>query len=296
MSKLDINAAPVPDEQGDGQCASFEILEAGTGHGALTMYLSRAVSAFNPPMTTLDADGYETWRDRRRAVIHTIDVSAKHSKHARKVVKEFRRGIYLHNVDFHVGSVSDWVTEYVQKSGGRPRLAHAFLDLPSPVDHLDVVSSALLPSGKLMIFAPSITTILECYRTIKMKQLDLYHSSTIEFGNNGATGGREWDLRQVIPRKSKPFTREVLAETGTQSEPEQHVGSRATDASNEPEDIPLEVASEEIAELSSSPEEVVKSESESREDLKWVCRPKVGDRINGGGFLGIFIKRNEHRE
>ena len=30
--------------------------------------------------------------------------------------------------------------------------------------------------------------------------------------------------------------------------------------------------------------------AEDKEDWKWVCRPKVGDLIVGGGFLAVFRK------
>ena len=231
------------------------------------MYLSKAVSALNCPFP-LDAAGYESWRSQRRAIIHSIDVSAKHSKHARKVVDEFRRGIYSHNIDFHVGSAGDWVTHRMAQSGSRPFLTHAFLDLPSPGSHLAAVASALLPTGKLMVFAPSITTILECCREIKDAQLDLWHSSTVEFGNNGSTGGREWDIRQVIPRKVQARAAEAVSQDSSEAEVE----------ASEPSEAETVGAATEEPEHDSS-------------DLKWVCRPRVGDRINGGGFLGIFVKK-----
>lgn len=273
---MDINASAFPDDSHD-PTPQFEILEAGTGHGSLSLYLSRAISAFNSALPgTANAADYAEWRSRRKAVIHSIDVSEKHSKHARKVVQEFRRGIYAHNIDFHVGSVSDWAREHLQKSNGVPRLAHAFLDLPSPVDHLVAVTGALSPNGKLMVFTPSITTLIECSQAIKSNGLDLYHDTTLEFGNNGSTGGREWDLRQVIPRKQRPAT--LQKELGG-GEPEKSVED-STDESD------LEPDSQTVATVDGA-----QPGGEDTHDLKWVCRPKVGDRINGGGFLGVFVKR-----
>ena len=125
---------------------SLEILEAGTGHGALTLYLARAIDAGNtgsPRWNDAQSEGndgedgrltstdvllggeanahadndrdnagttaqsiYEHKHDRRRAVIHTIDVSRRLSKHARQMIKGFRQGMYRRNIKFHLGDVS----------------------------------------------------------------------------------------------------------------------------------------------------------------------------------------------
>jgi tRNA A58 N-methylase Trm61 len=133
----------------------LEILEAGTGHGALTLHLSRAIHAANPPrlekstqlqsedgledavylgesVADLDHGNVESQKKSRRAIVHTLDISKKHSKHASKIVEGFRHGLYAANVDFHVGDVSDWIAS--QKSSRNtedPFLSYVFLDLPN---------------------------------------------------------------------------------------------------------------------------------------------------------------------
>ena len=76
--------------------APLEILEAGTGHGGLTLHLSRAIHAANPPlpsvsssvvsevqeeeddvnlgesMSDLQDSNVESWKATRRAVLHTL--------------------------------------------------------------------------------------------------------------------------------------------------------------------------------------------------------------------------------
>lgn len=143
----------MPPKEGPGdQPPRLEILEAGTGHGSLTLHLARAIQAANsnPPSlpqksqvrileertmspyeeqaeekraedtagdrenATIQED-WDEWRAQRRAVIHTVDVSPKFSTHAEQVVRGFRRGIYAGNVDFHVGAVEDWIKDQLQR-------------------------------------------------------------------------------------------------------------------------------------------------------------------------------------
>jgi tRNA (adenine57-N1/adenine58-N1)-methyltransferase len=142
----------------------LEILEAGTGHGALTLHISRAIHAANPPiprvaqifneeepedavylgesMEDMDHTAAASWRDNRRAILHTLDISSKHSKHAKKIVEGFRDGIYAGNVDFHVGDVSDWIAnQKATRKTEEPFLSHVFLDLPNaPMLHRRCVS------------------------------------------------------------------------------------------------------------------------------------------------------------
>ena len=133
MSLLDLHVDPA----GSNNCPpALEILEAGTGHGALTLYLARAIHAANPPQDDTstsnprgaedvhqgrdDANNkdpatdvekppmkirssYEHGQDRRQAIIHTIDISPKYSEHAKEIIKGFRQAMYANDVEFHVG-------------------------------------------------------------------------------------------------------------------------------------------------------------------------------------------------
>lgn len=296
----------------------MEILEAGTGHGSLTLHLSRAIHAANAPKPSVqnveddDAvqppvqpqddgndvcavqdDPLHVWKASRRAVLHTIDVSAKYSKHARKVVQTFRHGLYADNVDFHVGDVSEWVhrelsrraneartdrsNEAIHEAGAStptiPFLTHAFLDLPSTHSHLSTVASALHTNGMLIVFNPSITQITECMRKIKQEGIPLFLDQTLELGTNGTSGGREWDVRAIRPRapsREEGLSADTVPATGGE-----------------------QVARD--AEQVKSDAEQVKSDAESQ---AWtlICRPKVGERVVGGGFLGVFRKMSDRSD
>jgi tRNA (adenine57-N1/adenine58-N1)-methyltransferase catalytic subunit len=267
----------------------LEILEAGTGHGALTLYLSRAIHAGNPPIpfqSEMDGDedhaALQQWKANRRAIIHTIELNRNYSEHAEKIVKGFRHGMYYHNVDFHIGSVSQWVTSALEQRGGDPFLSHAFLDLPGAEQHIEPVAAALRTDGCVIVFNPSITQIMEAVTKIREEKLALELGQVIELGVNGGTGGREWDVRAVRPRSSlKQAAKKVALEVDVDSGD----GSVSGEAITEAEDSAVELDQD------GAQQEAVAIPSPDKVDWKMVCRPKVGEAVVGGGFLGVFRKQ-----
>lgn len=259
VSLLDLH----PDPTGDGE--RIKILEAGTGHGALTLHLSRAIHAANASPNGPIPEG------DRRAIIHTIDVSPRFSEHAQTVVKGFRNGMYADNIDFHVGDVSDWLNNRGEHDSDAD-FSHAFLDLPGSDKHLPTVAKALRTDGTLIIFNPSITQITACATRVKEEGLLLELEHVIELGVNGGSRGREWDVRFVHPRVMK----EERSDTGLEME----LVAEHSDALEE-----------------HAAESTGTNSEESQKSKKWaiVCRPKVGDRIIGGGFLGVWKKQRDMR-
>ncbi|KAK4983323.1 hypothetical protein LTR50_007302 [Elasticomyces elasticus] len=249
----------------------------------------------------------------RRGIIHTIDVSEKYSKHAERVVRGFGHGIYAKNVDFHVGEVSQWIKEHQQQptlvsseaasgassgltpdnadsvqtapppsalkptNGKTQFLTHALLDLPSADTHLATVASALYTNGILTVFNPSITQIAECVRLIKQENLLLNLEQVVELGT-----GRRWDVRAVKPRAS--LKKRAGVENGLEAE----VGELGSDDDDES-----------AAKARDLEEAKAPIESETNDRWSLVCRPKVGERIVGGGFLGLWRKmmdRNDYEK
>ncbi|KAF2132119.1 S-adenosyl-L-methionine-dependent methyltransferase [Dothidotthia symphoricarpi CBS 119687] len=264
----------------------LEILEAGTGHGALTLHLSRAIHAGNLPLprasthvsssqepddaedavylgesvSDLQESFLESWKTNRRAIVHTLDISSKHSTHAKKIVAGFRNGIYARNVDFHVGDVSAWIAEQrAARKTEEPFLAHVFLDLPNADHHLANVAPALHVNGRLAVFNPSITQIAECVHVIREQKMPYLLDQVIELGVGAI---REWDVRPVKPRAT------LRKEEASQSLSEETID-------------PVEGQEMRDTELA---EDLAKNEE------KWamVCRPKAGQMVVGGGFLGIW--------
>jgi tRNA (adenine57-N1/adenine58-N1)-methyltransferase len=261
----------------------LEILEAGTGHGALTLHISRAIHAANPPiprvaqifseeepedavylgesMEDMDHTAAASWRDNRRAILHTLDISSKHSKHAKKIVEGFRDGIYAGNVDFHVGDVSDWIAnQKATRKTEEPFLSHVFLDLPNANHHLTNVAPALCVNGLLGVFNPSITQIAECVEAIREQKMPYLLEQVVELG---ASTIREWDVRAVRPRAS---TRIQLP------------SGEAIDA------IEGQVARD---------DELAKDLAQTEEKWAMICRPKAGQQVVGGGFLGLWRRMEQ---
>jgi tRNA (adenine57-N1/adenine58-N1)-methyltransferase len=271
----------------------FEILEAGTGHGALTLHLARAIHAGNPPlaktpdyainvdepedavylgesMSDLQETTIESWKPGRRAIVHTLDISSKHSKHAKKIVQGFRHGLYAGNVEFHVGDVSAWIaSQRVTRQTDEPFLNHVFLDLPNADTHLANVVPALRVDGLLAVFNPSITQIAQCVEKIREEKLPYLLDQVVELG---AGMIREWDVRAVKPRST-------LKKPGVKESPE------ASDAESIDPVKGQEARDDELA------------DTLAKEEEKWamVCRPKAGQMVVGGGFLALW-RRMERTE
>ena len=303
---------------------SLEILEAGTGHGALTLYLARAIHAANASQLegnanigpleghgstwseldiAVDGDsqgsnnvdtraaGYEPGerlgklykhlRDQRRAVIHTVDISSKHSASGKAIVEGFRQGMYAGDVEFHVGDVSDWIDEQILSRSSslkdEPFLSHVILDMPSIQHHVQKAASVLHINGSLVAFNPSISQIASIVEVVRRQGLPLYLERVLELGPN-MTGGREWDVRLV---KSRDETKSGIAGAA------ELWNDRDKGTSD---DNPEQGAIVEAAEIEKHDHEEI--QALEKQDTAWltVCRPKVGQRVLAGGFLGVWKK------
>lgn len=212
-----------------------QYLECGTGHGSLTLQICKAIHS---------ANAYYNGNDSTRgSILHSLDRNSKHLATGVRNLKHYDRGIYWPDVEFHLLSdeqgPSEWLhnptalyyRDVVGRLANRPGgfLSGAFLDLPSPQDHLETIAQNLIVESSLLVFVPSITQLWDCLQKIKTTGIPLAMTRVSELMSGSGGGGmREWDLRRVIIR-----------ETGDQS---------------------------------------------------MVARPKVGSRVVGGGFIGIFKK------
>lgn len=264
MNLLDLNPGR-PGEDGDA-VEPFEIFEAGTGMGSLTLHMARAIHAANPPlpMSLRDAlcasplrripeadtppsveleeeqqQQYDAWRSSRKAILHTLDRNHKHTRGAYKIVRNFRRAQYLSDIDFHIGTVDDYITSRLEANGGKPFLSRAILDLPAADEHAGELVKALHPGATLIVFNPSVSQIADFKLWVDQskqplrleKVVELPPSTTHDGVHDGVAGGRHWDVKVVVPRE------------------------KDGDADAKPVQI---------------------------------MRPKVGDRMGGGGFVGVL--------
>lgn len=228
---------------------------------------------------------WDAWRAQRNAIIHTVDTGAKFSALAEKNIKGFRRGMYAGNIDFNVGFVEAWIAQQKQlrlKAGQvsadgstvEPFVSHVILDMPSSNLRIPHVAPIMKRDGLLVVFMPSITQIGECMQMIKDQNLPLVQEKVLELGN-GISGGRLWDVRFA--------TKKSGADPASWTVPSSEQG-----ATPEAQESGAEEQTSESDSVSSSPELPAKSDS------VLVCRPKVGVRIQGGGFVGVW-RRIEDR-
>ena len=321
VSLLDIHVSP---SECTSEDAPLEILEAGTGHGALTLHLARAIHAANPKLppeafaqlnpgmneancqdtqaansttdikrevspiastpTGTQSSGVgilQQWRSQRKAVIHTVDMSRSHSQHAQKIVYGFRRGMYAGDVDFNVGNVNEWIDHQCterneQTLGKREFLSHVILDLPASHLYIAKAASVMHIDGSLLVFNPSVTQIMACVELIRNMKLPLALDCVLETGSS-MTGGREWDVRAVKPRAllkaEKEKTDAVLAENDN---------SKAEQSESEMGGAVLDPTTKDKEETNTTPQE--------KGQWEMICKPKIGDRITAGGFLGVWRK------
>ncbi|PGH27328.1 hypothetical protein AJ80_01038 [Polytolypa hystricis UAMH7299] len=307
VSLLDLHTFP-PSSDGK-EDEPLEILEAGTGHGSLTLHLSRAINAANtrpppipeapqrqiltdtPPTSKSSRPknesakdkaavdngqqrDWDVWRGQRRAIIHTVEVSPAHSAHAESIVRGFRRGIYAGNVDFYVSSVENWVKEQINRrhkylfSGTvKPFLSYAILDMPSAQLHIPHVASVLKYDGLLVVFMPNVTQIGDCVEIIQKQRLPLVMDKAVELGM-GISSGRLWNIKSTVPKR------------------------HSINMASEEKEISKNESEEDTSDDTYC-EGVPSAEGATEQESVLVCRPKVGGRIVGGGFVGIWRKIKE---
>lgn len=278
----------------------FEIFEAGTGHGALTLNLARAIHGANtvapeipdesevdlqvPDAVEAKKQAYKKWRTDRRAVIHTLDCSGRHSAHAKTVIKNFRRGMYYPHIDFHVGSIDKYLSSRLLDTGDAPFLEHAILDLPNTHGYFDLVGKALKLNGSLITFCPSITQINAGVMFVRQNNLPLFLEKVVEVGAAVGVGGREWDVRPVKPRALLKVQAEEV------KQPEILEGNEdVSGAAVEKFEVIATEASTDEASITRTP-------APNGSGWEMICRPKVGIRISGGGFVGLWRRMTDSSE
>ena len=297
VSLLDFNF-PAPTIANEDE-APLEILEAGTGHGALTLHLARAVHAANPAppylppksRVTLDQtsckDGSEQWRletdDQadweayrcsRRAIIHSVELSPAYSAHAEKLVRGFRKGMYAPHVEFYVANISDWIASQIEArrkilhKETDPFLSYVLLDMPGSYLQIEKVAKTMKDGALLVVFVPSVTQIGDCVRAIQQKQLPLKMENVLELGE-GISNGRVWDVR-LFKKRAKAAVKVIESSEGSNAEAlHEHLTCEEPKSDGEP---------------------AILGEGNEDDTPVMVCRPKVGRLVIGGGFLGLWRK------
>lgn len=289
MSLLDIHVTSSTAETQNGPC--LEILEAGTGHGALTLYLARAVHAANAAArSTQNSDSEsvsDAVQDVPQAVIHTVDIFPRNSEHAKSVVRGFRRGLYSKDVGFYAAGISQWIDQQIQKrqledAEDKSFLSYAVIDMPDAHQHLAKLTSVLCPQGSLILFNPNITQIIKAVDTIRRHKVPVYLDRILELGPN-MTGGKEWDIRAVKSRASlQADQKKGLSDTNRSS----NGGAADTDSKQGT----IEGTSIDGSQINATEIAEEHRVSDHEQGFEMICRPKAYARVVGGGFLGLWKK------
>jgi tRNA A58 N-methylase Trm61 len=318
VSLLDLHVSPPRPDEPRGE--ALEIFEAGTGHGALTLHLARAIHGANPPPPTSIVDPTpeqreeytraieEYNRNERRAIINTLDVNREFSVVAQKSVRLFRHGMYRHNISFHVSTIPEYLEQRLEESKGAPFLDHAILDLPGVDEYIELVSRCMKPNGVLIAFCPSITQINKCALAVKEQKIPLLLESVKEIGKSAGVGGREWDVRLVRPRKllkeeaaANELSGVAASEAAkTTKDAEREASEEVADAvmakGDAEKDAYVQKAVEKCIEAKDVEAGIRTKKVSDGEGWEFVCRPKVGEKVVGGGFIGMFRRMAEFKK
>ncbi|KAJ2641535.1 hypothetical protein IW137_003052, partial [Coemansia sp. RSA 1287] len=144
------------------------ILEAGTGNAGLSMYLARAVGP--------------------NGKVHSVERSSSTSEHAQLVVEQFRRGVLMPSIVFHVGVLGEVINkvavsidkslatvlnaekplaedpEHTWKEQGNivaPLFDGIVLDMPTPWTQLPQIFGFLKTDRFVVCYLPSISQVMD---------------------------------------------------------------------------------------------------------------------------------------
>lgn len=227
-------------------------------------------------------------RQTPRAILHTIDNNKKRSKDAQKVVEWFRRGLYSDNVQFHCGSVQDFLrgpTDDVS-TASTPKLMynHIILDLPDSYREMALAASRLKVDGCLLLWVPSITQLLTAVQLVRNEGLPLFLDRVVEVGQ-GMSGGRLWDVRSTRIRQ---FDRQAKA-----LQPADEGRDELLELTDDSQTF--KASDEEQGDAHGDDPAVASVDTEIVGEAI-VCRPKVGERTIGGGFIGLWRRKRHHEQ
>ena len=199
----------------------------------------------------------------------------------------FRNGIYAGSVDFHVGDLGQFIDSESDRRGVDGQFFHhILLDLPGVHEYIVKAAQALRADGTLIVFCPSITQIAQCVEVIRKLKLRLSYDQVVELGA-GYGAGKQWDVRLVAAKKKT--TPALNTRRGQESVP----------VAKEVSQSAAEVSSSGIFGFlrrlfSGKTAEAAPPAKITEEEVYYtVCRPSVGHKVVGGGFVGVWRAKRD---
>lgn len=243
LADLHIDYPDPPEEEG-GKITPLQFLEAGTGHGSLSLAISKALHPANA------LSHYANDPNLRGAVLHSVDCNSSHSITGKRTVKGFRRGMYLNNIEFHIAeSPSNWVEseegkDWIERELTSKKLKNinkdedsdesnaflsgVFLDMPNYHVELLKLAPYVKTGGFIIAFCPSITQITDAIDAIAEENerlskleipssLHLEHERTIQLLDGAGGGLKEWDTRRIVIRATGKIGYSVRPKVGVRT-------------------------------------------------------------------------------
>lgn len=211
-------------------------------------------------------------------------------------MRGFRQGLYADNVQFYTSKIDAFLDEIVESGTPRKLYDHIILDLPGSQAYMAQAAKALKVDGCLLLWVPSITQIIDGLKVVKAKTLPLHIDRVIEVGQ-GISSGRLWDVRWTrirdIDRKSgagRSGSANLQQDTAMDTD--------CSDADSAVESGHGGEARQDVTSTTAGQAEEPATTDALRTDhgQAIVCRPKVGERTIGGGFIALWRRIREKEE
>ncbi|KAK9478098.1 S-adenosyl-L-methionine-dependent methyltransferase [Lipomyces japonicus] len=174
----------------DRDADQVHVLEAGTGHGALTISIAQVLHSAN---ANLPVDA------KRNALLHSMDIKPKHLKTGKANLRAFRNGLYEHDVSFTCNTPSQFLAE------NKTMLLDAvFFDMASPEDEVGSVAQHLKTNAPVAFFLPSVTQILPILDAVIENHVPLEYEQVVEFSPGMKGNLRAWKVKRAVLKNPKP--------------------------------------------------------------------------------------------
>lgn len=211
----------------------------------------------------------------------------------------------------------------------KPFLSYVFLDLPDVQERLRECFDAMHDGAKALIFVPSITQISDCIKMIRHNRAMRLNVETVVELGEGISNGRTWDVRAVtlrnadgspsgsasIVKESAPAEAAASGSDVVQSEESSEV-ELVLEGDDGPTATPASLLDPEVESDAPDPESPTSPNANANDDTAaetsiqppssssssdpprtpnpletvMICRPQIGEKIVGGGFVAIFRK------
>ncbi|KAI9599200.1 S-adenosyl-L-methionine-dependent methyltransferase [Syncephalis fuscata] len=227
-----------------------KVLECGTGNGALTLYLARAI---------VNGIAYSDNGADNGCVV-TVEKRESHAKQAQKFIGQYRRGCLLPWIQFNTGDlVTDIAQQWVPSS-----FDAIVLDMPDPSTPqvMQATRRLLRNDSRCICYLPNMTQVIETARgATELEGGGLTVERVVE------VDWREWEVRATQPAWLRRLRK------------------KDAEATKEQDTVAVKEQTPEVA----SAEATVLANTDTEQQDLWVCHPSHMPHGHTG-FLVVLRK------